>query len=113
MPVPVSPQNLPAMQFAPRTLLGTIVATTTKNNHDTASAFNNTGVGLSDKVLMIHPDAACYINFGTANTVTATSSGIHLAAHEKYFIVAGSTQTHLACLSDSGTTNCKVFELNY
>lgn len=94
------------------TFLGVIVATTTKNNHDTATPFNNTGDALKGKVLLIQPDAACYILPGTANTATVTTSnGVKLAADERVIIHMAQGHSFLACLSVSGTTNCRVWEL--
>jgi hypothetical protein len=94
--------------------LGVIVATTTKNNHDTASAFNNTGIGLGGKMLLIQSDAACFILPGTANTATATSSnGVKLAADERVVIIMDTTASYgwLAAVSVSGTANVRVWEL--
>lgn len=92
--------------------LGLIVATTTKNNHDTATPFTNTGDGLAGKVLLVQPDAACYILAGTANTAAVTTAnGLKLAADQTYVLVMGATQGWLACLSVSGTANLKVWEL--
>lgn len=92
--------------------LGTIVATTTKNNHDTASAFNNTGEALKGKVLLVQPDAACYILAATTNAGTVTTSnGLKLIADQTYVIMMTEAHGWLACLSVSGTANLKVWEL--
>ncbi len=110
-----------ATMRSPKARLGTLVATTSVNNHSTAVAFNNTGVGLAGKLLLLQPDADCWIEFGTANTVTASIS----ATSASFFIAAGdskivlmddavtSTTYHgwIACVSVSGTTNLKVWEL--
>lgn len=106
-----NPSSMSARLNGTPVLLGTIVATTTKNNHDTAVAFNNTGDALKGKLLMLQPDAACYIDFGTANTGTATTSAIKLAADER--VVVSMTEAHgwVACVSVSGTTNLRVWEL--
>jgi hypothetical protein len=93
--------------------LGTIVSTTTKNNHDTASAFNNTGVALKNMTLLVQSDAAAYIRAGTANSVTVTSAnGLLLEANEKYVLKMTGDYSFLAALSVSGSTaNIKVFQL--
>lgn len=94
------------------TLLGTITATTTKNNHDTAVPFNNTGNGLGGKVVMVLADTACYIATGTANTVAVTAAnGYPLAAGDARRFTLKSLNGWLACLPVSGTTNLKVWEL--
>jgi len=108
----LSPDSIAAATVGSPSLLGTIVATTTKNNYDTATPFNNSGDGLKGKVLLIQPDAACYILPVTSSTGTVTTSnGVKLAADEKVTIHMGQRFPGLACLSVSGTTNCKVWEL--
>jgi hypothetical protein len=90
--------------------LGTIVATTTKNNHDTASPFNDGTLG--GVCLCVQPDAACYILAGTANTATVTSSnGVKLGADERLYLWLKDSEGWLACVSVSGTTNLKVWKM--
>jgi hypothetical protein len=95
--------------------LGVIVATTTKNNHDTAAAFNNTGDALKGKMLLLQPDTACWIRVGPLNTqtasATATAGSIYLAARER--VIVGMTRDNgfLACVAVSGTTNLQVHEM--
>ena len=92
--------------------LGVIVATTTKNNHDTAAAFNNTGEALKGKVLLLQSDAAFYLYPGTTNAATAsTTNGVLVAANERVVMVMGSSYGWVAALSVSGTANVKVWEL--
>ncbi len=92
--------------------LGVIVATTTKNNHDTAAAFNNTGDALKAKVLLVQPDAACYVLAGTLNTATVTAAnGVRLEANEKYVLTMRDSEGWLAGLAVSGTANIRVWEL--
>jgi hypothetical protein len=92
--------------------LGTIVATTTKNNHDTATPFNNTGEALKAKILLIQPDAACYILPGSTNAATVTTAnGIKLGADERVIITMTSNEGWLCALAVSGTANVKVWEL--
>lgn len=89
--------------------LGVIAASTTKNNHDTATPFNNTGSALAGKVLLLQADAACHILPGTANTITATTSnGVKLGADERVIITMNSTYGWLACV---GSANLRVWEL--
>lgn len=93
-------------------LLGTIVATTTKNNNDTATPFNNTGDALKGKTLLIQTDTACYILPGTANTATVTTSnGVKLGADERVILGMADEYGWLAGLAVSGTSNIKVWEL--
>jgi hypothetical protein len=92
--------------------LGVVVATTTKNNHDTVAAFNDTGEALKGKVVMMQSDAAFYFNCGTVNTATATTTnGVLVAAGERVVMLMGSSYGWIACLSVSGTANVKFWEL--
>ena len=89
--------------------LGLIVATTTKNNHDTATPFNNTGEALKGMMLLLQPDAVCHIRAGTTNAVTVTTAnGVKLIADEKYVITMTRDEGWLAAV---GTANVKVFQL--
>jgi hypothetical protein len=108
----VEPGNILEAVYGSPSYLGTIVATTTKNNHDTATPFNNTGDALKTKMLMVQPDAECYILAGTTNGATVTTgNGVYLDANEKFFITMKSGQGWLACVSLAGTTNLKVWEM--
>lgn len=113
MPVGLTGRYFDAALYGDAVHIGTIVATTTKNNHDTATPFNNTGEALKGKLLLIQPDAACYVRQvdSTSGTVT-TSNGVKLAADQLFYFQMRSTKGFLACVSVSGTTNLKVFELN-
>lgn len=96
--------------------LGTIVATTTKNNHDTSTVFNDTGDALKGKMLLLQSDAAFYVRAGTVNTITvtagtATTAGVKVEAGEKYILSLGRDQGWIACLSASGTATVQVFEM--
>lgn len=89
--------------------LGAIVATTTKNNHDTAVPFNDTGTGLGGKVLLVQASAACNILPGTSNTAAVTTAnGIKLVADEKYKICMGESYGWLAVV---GAATLQVWEL--
>ena len=95
--------------------LGVIVASTTKNNSDTATPFSNTGNALAGKVLMIQSDAACYVypsstSTGTV-TGTATGNGVYLAANDARIITMRDAPRWLACVAVTGTANLKVWEL--
>ena len=92
--------------------LGVIVATTTKNNHDTAAPFNNTGEALKGKTLLIQSDAAFYLYTGTTNAATAsTTNGVLVAANERIVMVMGSSYGWVAALAVTGTANVRVWEL--
>ncbi len=93
------------------TLLGTVVATTTKNNHDTAAPFSNTGEGLKGMTLMLQPDAACYVYFGPLNTQTATTSHVYLDAREKFTVTMKNSDSFVACVAITGTVNLRVFQV--
>lgn len=92
------------------TFLGTITATTTKNNHDTSSPFNNTSDALKGWVLMVQCDAAGYLLPGTTNAAAVTTTnGIKVAADEKYIFIMSVQHGWLAALAVTGTLNCKVW----
>jgi hypothetical protein len=90
--------------------LGTIVATTTKNNSDTASPFT---IPAAAKIA-VQPDAACYVKVGTESSVTATSTAAKVEANAIYYEATPSTHhgsgAYVAALSVSGTANVKVYE---
>jgi len=89
--------------------LGVIAATTTKNNHDTAVPFNDTGTGLGGKTLLIQASAACNVRPVTTNAGTVTTAnGVLLATNEKMIISMGESYGWLAVV---GTANLSVWEL--
>jgi len=91
------------------TYLGTIIATTVKDQSNTASPF--TTVSQHD-VVMVQPDAACYVD--TASTAAAgtltSANGIYLEANEKYYMRM-SKGAYIMCLAVTGTVNLKVRRL--
>jgi hypothetical protein len=92
--------------------LGTIVATTTKNNHDTAVPFSNTGEALKGKVIILQGDTDFYLLPSTLNSgTTTTANGVRVLAYERVEICMGTTYGWVACLAVSGTSNVKVWEL--
>lgn len=113
MPAPLSGQFLDQSMYGDPVLLGTIVATTTKNNSDTAVAFNATGEALKGKLLVLQPDADCYVRqVDTAAGTVTTANGIKLAADQLFYMGMRSTKGFIACVAVSGTANLRVFELN-
>ena len=92
-------------------LLGKIVATTTKNNHDTATPFNDTGDALGGKLLVLQSDVACYIKVGKTNAITATTADLKLAADQLFYLNLPADYGFIAAVAVSGTANVKVFEL--
>jgi hypothetical protein len=112
----LTPDGITAQSIGVPIPLGIIIATTTKSNTDTAVPFNYTGDALTGKTLLLQADAACFVTFGTASTVTCTDAtvatmGFYLAAREKVTVYTGTTYGWVACLSVSGTTNLKVWQL--
>lgn len=95
--------------------LGVIIATTTKNNHDTATPFNNTGDALKGKTLILQSDAAYYVYAGTANTATVTGTttgnGMLIGAGERVQLTMTRDHGWLAAVAVSGTANVKVWEM--
>jgi hypothetical protein len=111
MPIRAHNDSVTLLNGSP-SYLGTIVATTTKNNHDTATPFVNTGDALAGLTLLVQSDVACYVLAGTANTATVTTgNGVKLEANEKYVITMSDRQGWLAALAVSGTANVKVWQL--
>lgn len=91
--------------------LGTIVATTTKNNTDTASPF---GIPAGAK-LSIQCDATAYVLVCANSTSCSatTTNGIKVSADQLFTTSAPSSSGgagYVAVLSASGTANCRVFE---
>lgn len=104
-----------ALNGSPQSL-GVIIATaTSKNNHTTATPFNDTGDGLGAKILMLQSDADCYVITGTTNAVvavaTATSSSWKISAGERVVITPKSNEGWIACITAAGTANLKVWEM--
>lgn len=88
---------------------GTITATTTKNNSDTAVPFTM----LANRAYLLQPDLAVYVKSGTTSGTTVTAAnGLLIEAFEKYVITLLDTETFLAALSVSGASaNLKVMLL--
>ena len=92
--------------------LGLIVATTTKNNTDTATPFNTAANGLAGKALLIQSDTECFILPSASSTGTVTTAnGVKVGADEKVIIIMGPTYGWLAGLAVTGTSNIRVWEL--
>ena len=96
--------------------LGTIVATTTKNNDDTAVPFYNDTSTLAGRLLMLQADTAFHYravttDTGTVTTGTAGTAGPKAEALEKVYIRMGSSEGWLACVAVSGTSNVQVWEM--
>lgn len=96
-------------------LLGVIQASTTKNNNDTATPFNNTGDALEGKVLMIQCDAAANVRCdGTTSTVTASATitnaayGPHVDANQVVYCTMSLGFKWVAAV---GSANCAVWEM--
>ncbi len=103
---------LDAALFGLPTRLGVIIATTTsKNNDDTATPFNDTGSGLAGKLLVLVPDVACTIKAGSAATVAAVATDYALEANKPFPLNMPSDAVFLAARATSGTVNLVVFEL--
>ena len=106
-----TPHILQAMSGSPQHLC-TIVATTTKNNHDTAVAFNNTGDALKSRPLLLQSDAAFYVRGVTTNDGTVTeTNGVYVQALQPWVLWLRSDEGWVACLAVAGTATVRVFEL--
>jgi hypothetical protein len=92
--------------------LGVVTATTTKNNHDTAVPFNNTGDALKAMTLQVQCDVDAYFGVGTTNAATVTTAnGVYLEAKKIYVLSMSEAYGWVAFLSVSGTATCKVWQL--
>lgn len=101
------PSQLEALNGSPQ-FLGVIVATTTKNNADTAVPFTIPG----GAVILIQSDTACYVRAATAATGTVTTAnGVLIAANEKFTVCLHPEESWVAALAVAGTSNVKVFQL--
>lgn len=94
---------------------GVIIATTTKNNHDTATPFLNTGDAMEGGVYLLEASAACNVNCaGTTNAVTASvtrtssSYGFAMAADERVIITMAEGYKWIAVV---GAASVVVWEL--
>lgn len=105
-------QLLIVLNGAPSTL-GKIEATTTsKNNSDTGTAFNQTGNGLKGMFLEIQPDVACHFSTeATAALAVATTEDTKLEAGEKYRFFMPTDHPFLACRSVTGSVVLRVKRL--
>lgn len=89
--------------------LGTIVATTAKDNSSTASAFTIS----AGSTILLQSDTACYVLAGTSAdqtqpTVSATN-GVYLAALEKYQFILPRATALVQAIAVTGTSNVKVW----
>lgn len=92
--------------------LGVIAANTTTTNHTTAVPFQNTGDGLAGKMLLIQPDAACYLRgVVTNNGTVTTANGVYIGTNERVIITLKSDEGWLAVLGDGAAVNARVWEL--
>jgi hypothetical protein len=100
-----------APAFAGERYLGTIVATTTKNNTDTASPF---GIPAGAK-LSVQCDATAFVLVcqNAAGCSATSTNGIKLTADQLFTTSTPSSPSGVglvAVVSPSGTANCRVFE---
>jgi hypothetical protein len=88
--------------------LGTISATTSaKNNADTTAFTIPAG-----SLLLIVPSAAVKILADdNATEDITTANGVPLIAGEKFYLLMTSTQTHLQAITDSSTSDVKVWRV--
>lgn len=112
MSVRLNGTTLDAALYGSENRLGVVIATTTsQNNNDTATPFNNTGNGLGGKLLLIQPDVACYVATGKTSSVTAATTSKRLEANERHIINMPSDHLFLACRAvATGTVNLQVHE---
>ncbi len=90
------------------TFLGCIAATTSAKNNADSTAFTITAGSL----LLIVPTAAVKILPDTnATEDVTTTTGIPLAALEKFYLLMKSDQTYLQAITDSSTSTVCVWRL--
>lgn len=89
--------------------IGVIIATTTKNNTDTATPFTITA-GSTLKVIC---DAAAFATVGAtaSSSYTNAAFGHPMSAGVAWYVIMGSASTTLSIVASSGTANCAVFQM--
>lgn len=100
--------TLQALNGSP-SFLGTVTATTVKDNSNTSSTFTITGGSL----LMVQCDAASYLltaSSAAAATLTSTN-GVRVEAYEKFYLMLLNKEQWLQALAVTGTINCKVWRM--
>lgn len=103
-------KDLEALNGVP-SLLGTILVTTSSlSNGTTGTPFNNTTPYLTGKVLLLQPDAACFVMFGSTSA-TALVTSVKLAADEKFYVMMGRDTGFVAAITATGTANLRVYEM--
>lgn len=88
--------------------LGTIAATTAKNNTDTATAF-----GIPAKALIsVQCDAAAHVLVcqGATGCAATTTNGVKVAQDALFMSSTPATSDGKGYVSVVGTANCRVFE---
>jgi hypothetical protein len=85
---------------------GVIIATTVKDNSNTATPFTLT----QGEWYQVQCDAVCYVLVGAtaASATLTTSTGVYLDAREKYTLRLQSG-AYIQALASSGTANMKVW----
>ena len=113
MPARVTGEILYAALSGSPSFLGVIAASTTKNNHDTATPFNNTGEALNGKILLIQADATCFFLPGITNATTVTeANGVRISQYERVILTMTRYQGWLAAMGEgSGAVNLRLWEL--
>lgn len=114
-------ESIVRLSGCPR-LLGTITSTgASVTNSNTAVPFSAAVPALGNRVILIQPDASCYIlPVLTATGAVTSSTGILLQANERVSICMDDIDTHqnagelnqwLAVISVTGTVNVKVWDM--
>lgn len=106
------PHTVVALNGSP-SYLGTIDATTTsKTNHQATTPFNNTGDGLSGKVLLIQSNSDVFLLPVSTNTGTVTTTtGVKIRADERVMLTMTQRHNWLAVICASGTANVRIWEM--
>lgn len=78
----------------------------------TGTSARNSTAYVGGEVLLVQPDGAGYLTTGTSTITAASTTGVYLDAREKFYLNLKSTETHIAWISSSGTTNLGIWKLS-
>lgn len=115
MPSPLIDPFLTQALYGDPVLIGTITATATLDNSNTAVPFANTGELLKGKTLYLQGDAAFYFKQNTTAAAGVTTAGLQIGlsgSTANWYVSMRSFKGYLSILPVSGTVNVKVFEMN-
>lgn len=91
--------------YADGTYGGVIVATTTSQTNSTTAVPFTINEG---SLLLLQPDAACYVSGKASSSGAAATTDTLVAAGERFPVLLLPGQSYIAVRAVSGTVNCQV-----